>query len=307
MRELVSYTCSACGGALTVDRNQEVYECPFCGNGYDFVQMHHDELLKNAAVNMRQMEFTAAKEKYDSILESEPQDFEALRGLALCSGGIISTDSMRKPEKMAICSFDLMKRTLQDVQKRAKETDLPYFERMYELADLAQQHAEATEERARLGSDSNRRFDEIMEVDEERRSSNEKAWDVAKTIGMIIALPFSGKYGSWDKERSGVPGLIIGAIALIVALFFFFGYWAFLILAGIIAVIVGIVLLVRKSDNDIKNEKRTRMRSNNSKDNSASIKLAEIEKKYSEVYLSLRKFEQKCSKPEAVTYTPVKD
>ena len=48
MRELVSYSCTACGGALTVDKNQEVYECPFCDNAYDFVQMHHDELLNSA-------------------------------------------------------------------------------------------------------------------------------------------------------------------------------------------------------------------------------------------------------------------
>ena len=98
MRDLVSYTCSSCGGALTVDKSQEVYECPFCGNAYDFVQMHHDELLKDAETNMRQMEFTSAKEKYSAILESDPQDYYALRGLVLCSGPGISTESFKKPE-----------------------------------------------------------------------------------------------------------------------------------------------------------------------------------------------------------------
>ena len=136
MRDLVSYTCSSCGGALTVDKSQEVYECPFCGNAYDFVQMHHDELLKDAETNMRQMEFTSAKEKYNSILENDPQDFFALRGLVLCSGPLISTESFKKPEKLTDCSFDQMKDCLNKVKEQAKEADQPYFEKLYELVDL---------------------------------------------------------------------------------------------------------------------------------------------------------------------------
>ena len=71
MRDLINYTCKECGGALVVDRNQKIYECPFCGTAFDFVTIHRKELLNDAGKDLKNMEFFAAKQKYKSLLESD--------------------------------------------------------------------------------------------------------------------------------------------------------------------------------------------------------------------------------------------
>ena len=303
MRDLVSYTCSSCGGALTVDKSQEVYECPFCGNAYDFVQMHHDELLKDAETNMRQMEFTSAKEKYSAILESDPQDFYALRGLVLCSGPVISTESFKKPEKLTDCSFDQMKDCLNKVKEQAKEADQPYFEKLYELVDLAQKHKAASEEKARLSGESNRRFGEIVEVELEREEANEEAWEKAKSAGRVIAAVTS-KNSFGDDDSRGVYGLVIGGFTIIIVLIYFLSLWAFAVIAGVAAIVIAVLIFNKRSDEKRQAEISEQMKVNNGKSGAVATELAETGNKYSQAYRALVKMEPKTNKAAEVKYTP---
>ena len=303
MRDLVSYTCSSCGGALTVDKSQEVYECPFCGNAYDFVQMHHDELLKDAETNMRQMEFTSAKEKYSAILESDPQDFYALRGLVLCSGPVISTESFKKPEKLTDCSFDQMKDCLNKVKEQAKEADQPYFEKLYELVDLAQKHKAASEEKARLSGESNRRFGEIVEVELEREEANEEAWEKAKSAGRVIAAVTS-KHSFGDDDSRGVYGLVIGGFTIIIVLIYFPSLWAFAVIAGVAAIVVAVLIFNKRSDEKRQAEISAKMKVGNGKSGAVATELAETGNKYSQAYRALVKMEPKTNKAAEVKYTP---
>ena len=303
MRDLVSYTCSSCGGALTVDKSQEVYECPFCGNAYDFVQMHHDELLKDAETNMRQMEFTSAKEKYSAILESDPHDFYALRGLVLCSGPVISTESFKKPEKLTDCSFDQMKDCLNKVKEQAKEADQPYFEKLYELVDLAQKHKAASEEKARLSGESNRRFGEIVEVELEREEANEEAWEKAKSAGRVIAAVTS-KHSYGDDDSRGVYGLVIGGFTIIIVLIYFLSLWAFAVIAGVAAIVVAVLIFNKRSDEKRQAEISAKMKVGNGKSGAVATELAETGNKYSQAYRALVKMEPKTNKAAEVKYTP---
>ena len=303
MRDLVSYTCSSCGGALTVDKSQEVYECPFCGNEYDFVQMHHDELLKDAETNMRQMEFTSAKEKYSAILENDPQDFYALRGLVLCSGPVISTESFKKPEKLTDCSFDQMKDCLNKVKEQAKEADQPYFEKLFELVDLAQKHKAASEEKARLSGESNRRFGEIVEVELEREEANEEAWEKAKSAGRVIAAVTS-KHSYGDDDSRGVYGLVIGGFTIIIVLIYFLSLWAFAVIAGVAAIVIAVLIFNKRSDEKRQAEISEQMKVNNGKSGAVATELAETGNKYSQAYRALVKMEPKASKAAEVKYTP---
>ncbi len=303
MRDLVSYTCSSCGGALTVDKSQEVYECPFCGNAYDFVQMHHDELLADAETNMRQMEFTSAKEKYSAILESDPQDFYALRGLVLCSGPVISTESFKKPEKLTDCSFDQMKDCLNKVKEQAKEADQPYFEKLYELVDLAQKHKAASEEKARLSGESNRRFGEIVEVELEREEANEEAWEKAKSAGRVIAAVTS-KHSYGDDDSRGVYGLVIGGFTIIIVLIYFLSLWAFAVIAGVAAIVIAVLIFNKRSDEKRQAEISEQMKVNNGKRGAVATELAETGNKYSQAYRALVKMEPKTNKAAEVKYTP---
>ena len=303
MRDLVSYTCSSCGGALTVDKSQEVYECPFCGNAYDFVQMHHDELLKDAETNMRQMEFTSAKEKYSAILESDPQDYYALRGLVLCSGPVISTESFKKPEKLTDCSFDQMKDCLNKVKEQAKEADQPYFEKLYELVDLAQKHKAVSEEKARLSGESNRRFGEIVEVELEREEANEEAWEKAKSAGRVIAAVTS-KHSYGDDDSRGVYGLVIGGFTIIIVLIYFLSLWAFAVIAGVAAIVIAVLIFNKRSDEKRQAEISEQMKVNNGKSGAVATELAETGNKYSQAYRALVKMEPKTNKAAEVKYTP---
>ena len=303
MRDLVSYTCSSCGGALTVDKSQEVYECPFCGNAYDFVQMHHDELLKDAETNMRQMEFTSAKEKYSAILESDPQDYYALRGLVLCSGPVISTESFKKPEKLTDCSFDQMKDCLNKVKEQAKEADQPYFEKLYELVDLAQKHKAVSEEKARLSGESNRRFGEIVEVELDREEANEEAWEKAKSAGRVIAAVTS-KHSYGDDDSRGVYGLVIGGFTIIIVLIYFLSLWAFAVIAGVAAIVIAVLIFNKRSDEKRQAEISEQMKVNNGKSGAVATELAETGNKYSQAYRALVKMEPKTNKAAEVKYTP---
>ncbi len=140
MAHLTTYSCRNCGGVLIKDQMQEVLECPFCGNAYDLIRMHSDEYLSRAQVNMQQMEFHAAKEKYETVLSKDPQNFDALLGLVLCSGKVQSENELRTPEKMKDRAFDEMMAAADDAKKRAAPEHAEYFSVLHQLTKLAKKH-----------------------------------------------------------------------------------------------------------------------------------------------------------------------
>ncbi|MBR3461166.1 MAG: hypothetical protein IKH20_00655 [Clostridiales bacterium] len=147
MRKLISYSCSTCGGALIVNRSEEVLNCPFCGNAFDLTLMHRKELLEDAAVNMQQREFNAAKAKFNSLLESDPHDFEALRGLALCAGKLQSVFSLKSPDKIKKPELDEMRTALEFAKANASADDASYFADLLSLADIVDERFKNAEDK----------------------------------------------------------------------------------------------------------------------------------------------------------------
>ena len=84
MSLLKSYTCSKCAGILIFDSDQEFFDCPFCGTKFNAADFHEEEIMNQAKESLRKEAFSSAKEKFNLILESDPSDFEALKGLILC-------------------------------------------------------------------------------------------------------------------------------------------------------------------------------------------------------------------------------
>lgn len=111
MTVLKSYTCSKCGGVLNIDSDQEFFDCPFCGNRYDEFDFHEDELFAQAEESLRQKAFPNAREKYKTILEKNPGNFEALRGIVFCETGISSLDDIKTPEDFGKCDLDAAKKS----------------------------------------------------------------------------------------------------------------------------------------------------------------------------------------------------
>ena len=136
MAQLKSYTCSKCGGALIVDKEQEVYDCPFCGTKFDFQDFHGGDVLGDAGTALRQMEFTAAKEKFERILKDDPTNFTALRGLVFCAGHINSPQYIQRIEKLKKCDIKKMREVIPHAEENALDEDKAYFTTLSSMLDL---------------------------------------------------------------------------------------------------------------------------------------------------------------------------
>ena len=157
MEELVSCLCTKCGAALNVESSHEEFDCPFCGNGFDFADIHYRELLSDAKSYLRRMRFVMAKNKFDEILESRPQDFEALQGLVLCALGLQSENSLNEMDELKGCNLEAARSTVVNVVGRASEKNVPYFDRIIKLIDLAKESKDIDSQQTEL-SDQRQRF-----------------------------------------------------------------------------------------------------------------------------------------------------
>jgi hypothetical protein len=127
MAKLVSYNCSNCGDVLNVEQGHKIFDCPFCGADFDYYYFYRKDLLKQADNCLRRMDFKEAKTRFEEILEHDPQEFLALRGLVLCEGGIISLKNLTSPEKLRGCQFTKVRLALNNVLESAREEDKEYF------------------------------------------------------------------------------------------------------------------------------------------------------------------------------------
>lgn len=73
-----------CGGLLDIDLDRQMYICPFCGVSFDYEYFREDNVKEIANKSLSRCEFGAAKDAFDFILQKDPHDFQALRGLILC-------------------------------------------------------------------------------------------------------------------------------------------------------------------------------------------------------------------------------
>ena len=84
MAIIKSHVCNMCGGLLDIDIDRQMYICPFCGVTFDYEYFREDNVLEIANKSLNRAEFGAAKDAFDFILQKDPHNFQALRGLVLC-------------------------------------------------------------------------------------------------------------------------------------------------------------------------------------------------------------------------------
>lgn len=214
MRELVRYVCSSCGGALIVDRNQGVYDCPFCGNAFDGAVIHRDEVLSDAENNLKQREFHSAKEKFDSMLDGDPHDFDALRGWVLCAGKLPSVNTLRKPDKVSECDLANFKKALDDVLKKAPEEYLPYFEKLSEMHGIASDYKKLADKKR----DLDKAF-ELAKIKHNQRESSAAGISIFVFLASLTAL-FIWFLSNPDSFVNCAVIAVPGELALFAALVF---------------------------------------------------------------------------------------
>ena len=136
MAILKSYTCSKCGGILNFDSDQEFFDCPFCGNKFDIVDFHVDEIMSQAEESLKQEAFSSAKEKFFSILDKDPANFEALKGLILCELKLPALGNLSTPRVFDSVDVDSLKKLISMAKKQDPE-DEEFFNKILILRDLS--------------------------------------------------------------------------------------------------------------------------------------------------------------------------
>lgn len=146
MTKLTSYTCAKCGGVLNVDIGQAVFECPFCGNGFDLSDFHRGEVLNEAALNLKNREFQSAQKKYGDLLAADENDFEAKRGMILAEGNIRSLDLLKDPERLLKVNRKKAKIKADIYRSNSDEQQAAYFEKLNDMLIQADDYDHAKNE-----------------------------------------------------------------------------------------------------------------------------------------------------------------
>ena len=97
---LKSYSCSNCGGVLNVDRDEDIFDCPFCGARFDVMDFHKRDILDEVHELWERKDFAAAKKKLDNVLPADSDDYELLCAYALSIANLTSFTNLDKPKKI---------------------------------------------------------------------------------------------------------------------------------------------------------------------------------------------------------------
>lgn len=302
MAKLVSYNCSNCGAVLNVEQGHKLFDCPFCGADFDYYYFYRKDLLKQADNCLRRMDFNEAKTRFEEILEHDPQEFLALRGLVLCEGGIISLKNLTSPEKLRGCQFTKVRLALNNVLESAREEDKEYFRKFDEMMELAKEYVKLKAERDNLSTDSHAEFKQIVKIDNDVEQTKHVIGSILLAIGMIIMLPFAGEDTTLeDWKNAGMLALAVIGTGIVISVLVAFGRFAFFVALGVVLLILGFIALANHLEDKAKAPHRKRMRENQGTIGTLSTRLSEIETAYEKDYAELQKMvpdDRKREKPD---------
>lgn len=289
MSQLRKYTCSKCGGALIVDKEQEVFDCPFCGTKFDFEDFHGQDVLGDAGKALHQMEFTAAKEKYEMILEKDPHNFTALRGLVFCAGRINAPQYIQRIEKLRKCNIPKMREALSFAIENALEEDKEYFVRLSSMLDLYEEFSELDKENSELNTQNKREMQKIMKLMDRKDSiGNPFSAEDESYPDMISALE------NGDTQSSThllLPFLIILFLAGLLVCLFYFGPLGILVAVGAILLFLLIRAIISFFIEKAKNPHRKVLQEIHEDMSENTERVRELSKKYEESYFDLKKLD----------------
>ena len=150
MAVLKSYICSKCAGILMFDSDQEFFDCPFCGNRFDIVDFHADEVLAQANSCLEQGSFSSAKEKFNMVLDNDPQNFDALLGTVLCKLKLNSEDKLENSENLETVDLNEAKKVLIKAKRQSVNAKADYFAYFYSLIEHYEKTVKLEKEKQEL-------------------------------------------------------------------------------------------------------------------------------------------------------------
>lgn len=136
MSGLISYSCAKCGAVLSVDKLQGQMACPFCGTEFDYIDFHREELILQGGECLSRGSYEPAREKFNKILESNPSDVEAYRGLILCAQKLRSTKDLVGRYDQIWNDLDAVESIVRTAKKHVTEEDFVYLQNLSDLFEI---------------------------------------------------------------------------------------------------------------------------------------------------------------------------
>lgn len=230
----IKHQCPSCGGSLIVDNDKQLYRCPSCGSTYDFDYFREEKLHDMGETHLSRKEYAAAVDAYNLILENDPHDFHALRGLMLASAYLNDMDGLIRVGEAKYFRYD--PKIVSRVIKSASEEDKEYFKafgKIYsdkkKLIDRNRELEELVRDRDRTEAAS--RFDEDERYDYYFTGKNGSlihplqmfinAW-VGALFAIFLAFCFMLVFGMEDISGSLLLIAIVAVLSIAFACVFNF-------------------------------------------------------------------------------------
>lgn len=227
MATLKSYTCTKCAGILMFDADQEILDCPFCGNRYDIVEFHADEVLDQANACLKEGSFPAAKEKFSQILDNDPQNFDALQGTVLCLLRLDSPERLENFDNLSGGDLTKAKKAILRAKRLSVNEKADYFSKMFSLIVSYEKIVRFEREKQELLSgDTRDELNQKLLSDFQRYRSDERwasmgdSFGAFKILGILVLFTVAVCLSLYIGNGMGaILTFIMGIVALIMAVF----------------------------------------------------------------------------------------
>ena len=179
---LKSYSCSNCGGVLNVDRDEDVFDCPFCGARFDVMDFHKRDILDEVHELWERKDFAGAKNKLERTLPKDTDDFELLSAYALSVANLTSFTNLDKPKNINLIQSDKLYELLEKDERYSSGIGAPYFAKLSEMLPIAYEYNTLSGKKFTL----TKRADELK-----AKLDKEKARKMAGIVyrGFLFVLP----------------------------------------------------------------------------------------------------------------------
>ena len=125
MSQIKKQQCPSCGGNLFDDSEKQMYRCISCGSSYDYDYFREEKLHGMGETYLSRGESKAAIDAYRLILQNNPHDFAALRGLMLAAAYLKDMNGLAGLGAAKHFSYD--SKLVSEVIDSTSEEDREYF------------------------------------------------------------------------------------------------------------------------------------------------------------------------------------
>ena len=225
MSKIKKNQCPSCGGNLIDDSEKQMYRCTSCGSTYDYDYFREEKLHGLGETYLSRGESEAAVDAYKLILEKNPHDFSALRGLMLAAAYLKDIDGLTRIGEAKHFSYN--SELVGEVLDAASEEDTEYFsefgkiyvnkkeliDRKREIESLRREH-ESME--AKIRFTDNIRYEYYVES-KYGKQSPKTLFIIVWVLTAIYSVPsFVGIFDNIDEGGISILFAVICGLALLI-------------------------------------------------------------------------------------------